>query len=30
LDVTINGSGYKRGAKAKWFVTGTSNPAASP
>jgi len=26
LDVTINGSGYKRGAKAKWFVTGTTNP----
>jgi hypothetical protein len=26
LDVTINGSGFKRGAKAKWFVTGTTNP----
>ena len=26
LDVTINGSGYKHGAKAHWFVTGTTNP----
>jgi hypothetical protein len=26
LDVTINGSGYKRGATAQWFITGTTNP----
>src|SRR5262249_7086049 len=26
LDVTINGSGFKKGATAKWFVTGTTNP----
>lgn len=26
LDVTVNGSGFKRGATAKWFVTGTTNP----
>jgi hypothetical protein len=26
LNVTVNGSGYKKGAKAQWFVTGTTNP----
>jgi hypothetical protein len=26
LNVTISGSGFKRGAKAQWFVTGTTNP----
>jgi hypothetical protein len=26
LDVTINGSGFKKGATANWFVTGTTNP----
>ena len=26
LDVTVNGSGFKNGAKAQWFVTGTTNP----
>jgi hypothetical protein len=26
LDVTIKGSGYKKGARAQWFVTGTTNP----
>jgi len=26
LDVTINGNGFKRGATAQWFVTGTTNP----
>ena len=26
LNVTITGSGFKNGAKAKWFVTGTTNP----
>ena len=26
LDVTINGNGFKKGATAKWFVTGTTNP----
>jgi len=26
LDVTINGNGFKRGAAAQWFVTGTTNP----
>jgi len=26
LNVTINGSGFKSGAVAKWYVTGTTNP----
>src|SRR6266705_227715 len=26
LNITVNGSGFKRGAKAQWFVTGTTNP----
>jgi hypothetical protein len=26
LDVTIKGSGFKKGAKAQWFVSGTSDP----
>jgi dipeptidyl aminopeptidase/acylaminoacyl peptidase len=26
LNVTINGSGFKKGAIAKWFVSGTTNP----
>ena len=26
LNVTISGSGFKRGAKAQWFITGTTNP----
>jgi len=26
LDVTINGNGFKKGATAQWFVTGTTNP----
>lgn len=26
INVTISGSGFKRGAKAQWFVTGTTNP----
>src|SRR5438876_12263803 len=26
LNVTIKGSGFKKGAKAQWFVTGTTNP----
>ena len=26
LSVTISGSGFKKGAKAQWFVTGTTNP----
>ncbi|MFB3923167.1 MAG: hypothetical protein ACE145_15715 [Terriglobia bacterium] len=26
LDVTIGGSGFKKGAKAAWFITGTTNP----
>jgi hypothetical protein len=26
LNVTINGSGFKKGAQAKWFVSGTTNP----
>src|SRR5438874_398720 len=26
LNVTISGSGFKKGAKAQWFVTGTTNP----
>jgi hypothetical protein len=26
LNVTIAGSGFKKGAKAQWFVTGTTNP----
>jgi hypothetical protein len=26
LNVTVNGSGFKKGAKAQWFVTGTTNP----
>src|SRR5438876_10154565 len=26
LDVTIAGNGFKKGAKAQWFVTGTTNP----
>lgn len=26
LSVTVNGSGFKQGAKAQWFVTGTTNP----
>ena len=27
LDVTIGGSGFKKGAKAAWFLSGTTNPA---
>jgi hypothetical protein len=26
LNVTVNGNGFKKGAKAQWFVTGTTNP----
>ena len=26
LDVIVSGNGFKRGAKAQWFVTGTTNP----
>ena len=26
LDVIVSGSGFKKGAKAHWFVTGTTNP----
>jgi len=26
LDVTVKGKGFKNGAQAKWFVTGTTNP----
>ena len=26
LNVTINGKGFEKGATAKWFVTGTTNP----
>jgi len=26
LDVAISGNGFKRGATAQWFVTGTTNP----
>ena len=26
LSVTISGNGFKKGAKAQWFVTGTTNP----
>src|SRR6478609_3211251 len=26
LDVVITGNGFKRGAVAQWFVTGTTNP----
>src|SRR5215471_9237032 len=26
LDVNISGNGFKKGAKAQWFVTGTVNP----
>ena len=26
LNVTVSGSGFKKGAKAKWFVSGTTNP----
>jgi len=26
LNVTISGSGFKKGAKAAWYVTGTTNP----
>src|SRR4051812_11038569 len=26
LNVIVKGSGFKRGAKAQWFVTGTTNP----
>jgi uncharacterized delta-60 repeat protein len=26
LDVTVNGKGFKNGASAQWFVTGTTNP----
>jgi hypothetical protein len=26
LNVTVNGNGFKRGAKAQWFVGGTTNP----
>jgi len=26
LNVTVGGSGFKKGANAKWFVTGTTNP----
>jgi len=26
LNVTVNGNGFKQGAKAQWFVTGTTNP----
>jgi len=26
LDVVVSGNGFKKGAKAQWFVTGTTNP----
>src|SRR5579859_2728094 len=26
LNVTVGGSGFKKGAKATWFVSGTTNP----
>jgi hypothetical protein len=26
LDVTVSGNGFKKGAAAKWFITGTTNP----
>jgi hypothetical protein len=26
LNVTVTGNGFKRGARAQWFVTGTTNP----
>ena len=26
LNVTISGNGFKKGAKAQWFITGTTNP----
>jgi hypothetical protein len=26
LNVTVNGNGFKKGAKAQWFVSGTTNP----
>jgi hypothetical protein len=26
LNVVVGGNGFKRGAKAQWFVTGTTNP----
>jgi hypothetical protein len=26
LNVTVKGSGFKKGAKAQWFVSGTTNP----
>lgn len=26
LDVTVSGSGFKNGAQAQWFVSGTTNP----
>lgn len=26
INVTVNGNGFKKGAKAQWFVTGTTNP----
>ena len=26
LNVTVNGKGFQKGAAAKWFVTGTTNP----
>jgi len=26
LDVVLKGNGFKKGAKAQWFVTGTTNP----
>ena len=26
LDIAITGNGFKKGAKAQWFVTGTTNP----
>ncbi len=26
LNVTVNGNGFKKGAQAQWFVTGTTNP----
>jgi len=26
LNVTVKGNGFKKGAKAQWFITGTTNP----
>src|SRR5215467_3880433 len=26
IDVAVGGSGFKQGANAQWFVTGTTNP----